>query len=138
MFLFQVYWLAFLKMFSWHVSLRQLWIIQVGYSRMMLWFGSILSDLAAPVIKVYWWRSSSHFWPYFGLQRKELINLSPENCIHSALETEGSNKQAEVSMIFLLSMAWTVCVTHQVRRIIVVLLNHAMSLPYYCYGYIQP
>lgn len=54
---------------------------------------------AAPVIDFIGGDEAAHFCPYCSLQkRRELISLSPENCIHPALE--GYNKKAEVNMIF--------------------------------------
>lgn len=71
---------------------------------MTLWFGSIFSDLAAPVI-VYWCKSNSSCLAICLQRRRKLISLSPENAIDPALEPEGSNKQAEGNVIFLLSVA---------------------------------
>lgn len=55
---------------------------------------------------------AAHFCPYCSLQkRRELISLSPENCIHPALE--GCNKKAEVNMIFFFDVAQPkLCVLH--------------------------
>jgi len=71
----------------------------------MGWFGSVFGDLATPVVEFIRGDQAVRFWLYFKQSRRELIGLPLKYCIHPALETEGFNKQAEINIIFLLSMA---------------------------------
>lgn len=137
MFLFQVYWLDFLKIFFWHVPLRQLWVIQVGWIKVMLWFGSFINDLATTVIQFIGGDQAADFWPYFSLQGRRELNKSFSWILHPPCF--GNRRFYQTSwnsmIFFFVSLTWTVCVTHQVKKIVLLLCHSHIAV---AYVHIQP